>query len=151
VFVRSRGGVAVARQDVRVVINPKGSNRLGPQVTIDLPVPQAEVAQPFSVAGWAIDGTAAAGTGIDTLHVWAYPVIACGGVPCHGTPVFLGAAAIGGRRPDVAAMFGERFRDSGFGLTVAALPPGIYDLAVFAWSNAVTGFLPARVVRVTIR
>jgi hypothetical protein len=150
-FVRSRAGRAAARQEVRIVINPRGSNRLGPQLTIDIPAANAQVAQPFVVAGWAIDGNAATGTGVDTLHVWAYPLTMCGGAPCHGTPVFLGVAANGGRRPDVAALFGERFRESGFGLTVAALPPGTYDVAVFAWSTATIGFLPAKVVRVTIR
>ncbi len=33
VFVRWAGGRAVARQDVRVVLNPKGSNRVGPQTS----------------------------------------------------------------------------------------------------------------------
>jgi len=150
-FLRWRDGRAVSRQDVRVVLNPKASNRVGPQVTIDIPAAQADVTQPFMVAGWAIDGNASLGIGIDALHVWAYPVISCGGTPCHGTPVFAGATTAGGRRPDVAGIFGERFRDSGFGLVVDSLLPGTYDVAVFAWSTATGGFLPAKVVRVTVR
>ena len=101
-FLRWRDGRAVSRQDVRVVLNPKASNRVGPQVTIDIPPALADVTQPFMVAGWALDGNASLGTGVDGLHVWAYPVISCGGTPCHGAPLFVGTAATGGRRPDVA-------------------------------------------------
>ena len=75
VFVRWAGGRALARQEVRVVLNPKGSGRVGPQVMIDLPSPAAaaSIAQPFVVAGWAADLDAASGPGVDALHVWAYP------------------------------------------------------------------------------
>ena len=48
-------------------------------------------------------------------------------------------------------MHGDQFRESGFGLNVQGLPPGSYDLAVFAWSNVSGGFVPAKVVRVTVR
>jgi hypothetical protein len=166
VFVGADGGQPLTRRDVRIVINPKGSNRVGPQIVIDTPSVrlqpdttadtggvrlQPDFEQPFTVAGWAIDPDAGIGTGVETLHVWAYPVTCNGpGATCHGTPVFLGAAAYGGRRPDVAAIFGDRFRNSGYGLTVDSLPPGTYDLAVFAWSTATGGFVPARVVRVTV-
>jgi hypothetical protein len=145
VFVRRAGGRAASRQEVRIVINPKGSNRLGPQVIIDLPTANvaAGSAQPLVLAGWAIDTDADAGTGVDTIHVWAYPA---GG----GAPIFVGAAGYGGRRPDVAAIFGDRFRDSGYGILVYGLPPGSYDLAVFASSTVSGGFVPARVVRVTV-
>jgi hypothetical protein len=111
---------------------------------IDLPAAQATVVQPFIVAGWAVDANDQAGTGIDTLHVWAYPV---GG----GNPIFVGVAAYGGARPDVAALVGARFRASGYGVTVDGLPPNTYDLAVFAWSTVENRFLPARVVRVAVR
>ena len=51
----------------------------------------------------------------------------------------------------MAAVHGNQFRDSGYGLIVRGLPPGSYDLAVFAWSAARADFLPAAVVRVTVR
>ena len=89
-------------------------------------------------------------TGVDTLHVWAYPASACVSDICRD-PIFLGATAYGGKRPDVAAIFGDRFRDSGYGITVDSLPAGTYDLAVFAWSTATGGFVPAKVVRVTVK
>ena len=48
-------------------------------------------------------------------------------------------------------MHGDRFRDVGFGLNVDTLAPGTYDIAVFVFSTARGGFLPAKTVRVTVR
>jgi hypothetical protein len=144
VFVRSAGSRTIGRREVRFILQPKGSGHVGAQVVIDTPRPQQDLAQPFAIGGWAVDLDAAAGTGIDALHVWAYPLTG-------GAPVFLGAATYGGGRPDVAAIHGEGFRDSGYGLVVQGLTPGNYDLAVFAWSYVSGGFVPARVVRVTAR
>ncbi|MEO7271910.1 MAG: hypothetical protein ABIX28_25285, partial [Vicinamibacterales bacterium] len=143
-FLRSAGERMVARREVRVILQSKGSGRVGAQVVIDAPRSQQDVDQPFAMGGWAADLDAQAGTGIDTLHVWAYPL---GG----GPPVFLGAATYGGPRPDVAAVHGDQFHETGWGLTVQGLEPGNYDLAVFAWSSATAGFLPAVTARVAIR
>ena len=144
VFVRSTAGKPLARHEVRVVLHPKGSRARGPQVAIDTPKFQQDVAQPFALAGWAADLDAPAGTGMTTLHAWAYPL-------AGGPPVFLGAAAYGSARPDVAGVHGEQFEESGFSLTVQGLTPGNYDLAVFPWSIGAADFLPARMVRVTVR
>jgi hypothetical protein len=150
VFVRWSGGHAVARQGVRVVLNAKGSGRVGPQVVIDVPLPPQggshEIATMDSivVAGWAADLDSGIDTGVDTVHVWAYPT--------NGDdPIFVGAADYGGARPDVAAIYGERFKKTGYGITVQGLAPGTYDLAVFAYSTVRGGFVPAKVVRVTKR
>ena len=67
------------------------------------------------------------------------------------SPFALGAASYGISRQDVAAYFGDRYRDSGFSLNVDALPAGTYDIAVFAWSSASQGFAPAKVVRIVVR
>ena len=48
-------------------------------------------------------------------------------------------------------LFGDRFQASGYGITIASLPPGTYDLAVFPWSTVLGRFTPAQVVRVTVR
>jgi hypothetical protein len=144
VFVRWAGGRADARRDIRIVLHPKGSNRVGPQVVIDTPAPNANVARSLVIAGWALDVDHQSGTGIDAVRVWAYPARG-------GDPVFVGAASYGGARPDVAAVYGERFTKSGYGIVVDSLPRGTYDLAVFAWSTVKNGFIPARVVRVTVR
>jgi hypothetical protein len=143
-FVRSVDGRAVDRRDVRVVLHAKGSGLVGPQVVIDSPRWQMDVAQPFVLGGWAADLGAMGDTGVSAIHVWAYPL-------SGGAPVFVGAATYGGARPDVAAVHGDQFRDSGYGLFIQDLTPGNYDLAVFAWSTEVGDFLPARVVRITAR
>ncbi len=65
--------------------------------------------------------------------------------------MFLGEAAYGGARPDVASVYGDQFRDAGFGLTVQGLLPGNYDIAVFPWSSVTGRFMPATVVRLTVR
>jgi hypothetical protein len=144
VFLRESSSHATVRRDVRVVLNAKRSGLVGPQVVIDIPGTRQVVGRPFVVAGWAADLDADVSTGVDTLHVWAYPV-------SGDAPQFLGAAAYGGTRPDVAAIYGNQFRDSGYGLEVSDLPAGTYDLAVFAWSNVTGGFVPASTVRVTVK
>ncbi len=144
VFVQWAGDAPVSRQEVRIVLAPKTSGLVGPQVVIDAPRSQQDLAQPFMIGGWAADLSAATGTGISSLHVWAYPLQG-------GPPVFVGPATYGGARPDVAAVHGDEFRDSGFGIIVAGLAHGNYDFAVFPWSIEAGDFLPASVVRVTVR
>jgi hypothetical protein len=113
-------------------------------VFIDAPPGGAAVNRPFVVAGWAADPAARSGTGVDAIHMWAYPA-------AGGPPLFLGAAAYGGFRPDVGAFLGSQFAPSGYGLTVSALAPGTWDIAVFAHSSVTGAFQPARVVRVVVR
>jgi len=60
-------------------------------------------------------------------------------------------AVYGGPRPDVAGIYGERFRNSGYGIGVDGLEPGTYELAVFAYSTIKGRFVPAKTVRVTVR
>ncbi len=142
VFVRWAGDRAVARHDVRFILAPKGSGYTGVQAVIDTPRNDASVEQPFMLGGWAVDLDAGYGTGIETLHAWAYPL-------AGGPPVFLGAMERG-PRPDVAAIHGDRFRNAGFGVIVQSLPSGSYDLAVFPWSNVIGGFTPPKTVRIVI-
>ena len=87
VFVRTDVTSAAMRREVRVILQPKGSGLVGPQVVIDAPRSQQDVAQPFVLGGWAADLNATTGTGIATVHAWAYPLTG-------GPPVFLGAAAL---------------------------------------------------------
>lgn len=109
---------------------------------LDLPrVPAAT--QPFAVAGWAIDLGASSGTGVSTVHVWAYPNPGSG-----ESPVFLGVAAPASR-PDVGAAFGAQFTMSGYGLVVRGLRPGLYRIAAFALST-VNGTFNAEVVTLTV-
>jgi Tol biopolymer transport system component len=143
VFVRSANGHAVSRREVRIVLHPKGRGSVGPQVVIDAPRANAAVNQPFLIGGWAVDLDAAEGTGVTTLHAWAFPA-------AGGAPIFLGATAYGGSRPDVAAVHGGRFKDSGFNLIVQGLSAGDYELALFAWSTETMGFVAPRLVPVSV-
>ena len=70
-------------------------------LAIDIPAANSIVLHTFYLAGWAIDYAAAGGTGVSTIHVWAYPV---GG----GAPQFVGVAQYGDQRPDVAAAYGPQ-------------------------------------------
>jgi hypothetical protein len=114
-----------------------------PAMYIDLPGVGQTVPQNFPVAGWAVDLASASGHGVDAVHVYAYPV---GG----GSPIFVGPATVGYLRPDVAAHFGAaRFAPAGFGM-VATLPPGDYDLAVFAQSYIVGAFNNVATIRIRV-
>jgi Tol biopolymer transport system component len=143
VFVRSVAGQPVSRRDVRIVLHPKARGSVGPQVVIDAPRAPTAMQQPFSIGGWAVDLGATEGTGVTTLHAWAFPT-------SGGAPIFLGATAYGGVRPDVAALHGDRFKASGFALIVQGLPAGDYDLALFAWSTETMGFVAPTFVRVRL-
>lgn len=128
---------------VRVIVLPQGMLSR-PQVIIDTPTEDSENSGSFIVAGWALDPKATTGTGIDVLHVWAYPA-------AGGSPVFLGATQPDGERPDVEAIYGERASRSGYGLITNPLPPGTYLLAVFGWSIELQDFLPASSRWITVR
>ena len=97
---------------------------------------------PFVVSGWALDRQGE-GTGVDAIHIWAYP-------SAGGAPVFLGSPA-GASRPDVATAFGDaRFAPSGYSLTVNTLPPGTYTVVVYARSTATGAFSVVRSVQVIV-
>lgn len=112
------------------------------RLTIDGPV-SGTVTPPFLISGWAIDLASASGTGVDAVHIWAFPTTGAAGQ-------FIGTAPFS-VRPDVGAIFGSRFTNSGYSLTVDTLAPGTYDLIVFARSTVTNSFNAARVVRVTVQ
>jgi hypothetical protein len=141
-FVRSVDNRPTSQVEVRIVLAPKATGRVGPQVVVDVPRPQSIVGQPFMIGGWAVDPDSPSGTGISDVNAWAYPVTG-------GAPIFLGSAAHG-PRPDIAAVHGEQFLNAGFGLFVQGLAAGSYDIAVFARSTESSDPVPAKIVRVTI-
>jgi hypothetical protein len=106
-----------------------------PAGALDTPQNGSSLREPFVVAGWAIDRAASAGMGVDEVDVWAYPNPGSG-----AAPVFLGAATLGGSRPDVGSLFGSRFTSSGYGLQVNALGSGSYRLDVSAHSSVTGAF-----------
>jgi hypothetical protein len=63
----------------------------------------------------------------------------------------LGEATYGIARPDIGSLFGARFANSGYSLTVdtSALPPNQYYLVVFSRSTVTGAFSFARFVTVT--
>jgi hypothetical protein len=116
-----------------------------PRMAIDTPRPNQSVLRTFTIAGWAVDLGAQTTTGVDTVHIYAYPA----GKP---TPISLGAATYGLARPDVAGAFGaSRFGASGYSLTTSALLPGTYTIVVFAHSTVAGTFNNAQTVTITVR
>ena len=90
---------------------------------------------PLTLAGWTLNSGAPAGTGVDTLHIYA--------APASGPAIFLGVATCGVSRPDVGAVYGSQFTNSGFSLSAGdSLAAGSYTIAVYA-HNALTGAFDA--------
>jgi hypothetical protein len=124
---------------VHVTITPPASR---PALSIDTPRAGAAT-QPLWFGGWAVDLGAPAGTGVDAVHVWAYPI---GGGPA----VFAGAAAPNLPRPDVGTVFGSQFTNSGYGFHASILAPGAYTLVAYARSTVAGAFNAWQSVQVTI-
>jgi hypothetical protein len=123
------GAQFVEERNVAQALRPAESVRLaivvGPAMRMAIEAPLSrDVVQPFVVSGWALDLAARDGSGVDTIHVWAFPV---GG----GLPVFLGVAEQGGKREDVAKTYGQAFGGSAFSVVVEGLTPGLYDIVVY--------------------
>jgi len=118
----------------------------GPLLAVGVPSPGAQVTGRFLIGGWTIDRAAASGTGMNAVHVWAYPNPGSG-----APPIFLGAAQMGVARPDVAALFGSQFLNAGFNLVAGPVSPGTYDVVVFARAAATMTFDTYSVVRVIVQ
>jgi hypothetical protein len=115
----------------------------GAQLVVDAPRNGSSVTRRFDLVGWALDGAALVGTGVDAVHVWAYPI-------SGGPPMFAGAAMIGDPRPDLAALFGAQFANVGYHLSVSSLPPDTYTLVVYAHSSVTGTFNVEQQLRVTV-
>jgi hypothetical protein len=114
----------------------------GPAMAIDIPNgTNTPVTAGASIVGWAIDPAAPSGTGVDAVHVWAFP-------SAGGAPIFVGSASLGIPRPDVGAIFGSQFTNSGYFQTLGGLPPGGYTLGVYAHSTVTNSFSQARFVTI---
>lgn len=116
-----------------------------PKFYLDSPAPNSLVQPNFAVAGWSVDlgSEAGAGTGVATVHVWAYPL-------SGAAPIFVGAANMGVGRPDIAAHFGRGdFANAGFGLS-ATLPAGSYNLVAFSFSAVAGKFNATALARITV-
>jgi len=113
-----------------------------PQIQIDSLNNGDTVRSPFRVSGWAIDIGAKSGIGVDTVHIWAYPLQG-------GLPTFVGVAWVGGARPDIGALFGSQFTNAGFDLT-GTLPAGMYQIVAYRHETATGQFDQTAVRTITI-
>jgi len=115
--------------------------------SVDTPKSASAVLRPFAMAGWAADTGATSGTGVDMVHLWAFPTRG-------GPQIFLGAASYGASRPDVGANLGSsRFNNTGWNLSVSSSnlkTPGPYDIYVYARSTVTGSFSVIGIVRVTV-
>jgi len=114
------------------------------ELHIDEPLDQSVVDAGAAIRGWAVDTGGATGTGIDAVHVWAFPV------DRTTTPFLIGPATYHLSRPDVGARLGERYTLSGFELMLdARLPAGTYDIVAFAYREGNAAARAARLIRIT--
>ena len=115
-----------------------------PRMQIDIPAQNQTISQNVTVAGWALDLAATTTSGVDAIHVYAYP-------SNGAAPIWLGAATLGIARPDVGNAFGApRYNAAGFHLNTT-LGPGSYTLVVFAHSSVTGTFNNAQAVPITVR
>jgi hypothetical protein len=113
-------------------------------VFIDHPAAGSSVLPDVAIDGWALDDRSLTGTGIDTIHMWAFPM------DQPTTPVFLGVAQYGLARPDVGAAFGSRFSPSGYRLTASLPRFGRYLIGVYGRSTTTGTFEAVRTVTVDV-
>src|SRR6185369_3037631 len=84
---------AIRYNSTRASVLPFDGAFLRSNMSLDLPLDGSTVGQTFSVGGWALNLGEPSGTGVDAIHVYAYPV-------SGGAPVFLGVANYGAARND---------------------------------------------------
>ncbi|MEX1129173.1 MAG: hypothetical protein WEB50_11450 [Vicinamibacterales bacterium] len=114
-----------------------------PRMWVDTPAQNDNLSQNVTVAGWALDLGSGTGTGVSTVHVWAYP-------GNDGAAMLVGVASYGSSRPDVGAAFGSsQFNNSGFRVQ-GTLPPGGYTIVAFAYSSVVKAFNNVFVIPVRV-
>src|SRR5205085_1481841 len=64
------------------------------KIWLDTPSPNQTTSQNLTIGGWAVDLGASTGTGVDAVHVYAYPT--------SGPAILVGVATYGTSRPDIA-------------------------------------------------
>ncbi len=124
-------------------------------MSMDEPSAEATIAAAtFTIGGWSInrtvEGTTMAGSGVDAVHIYAFP-----NPGSSEAPIFLGVATLGASRPDVGGFYGSRYDLSGYNLTVnrgaLGLGPGVYSIGVVSHSAVSGAFNNTAVVRVTLQ
>jgi hypothetical protein len=115
-----------------------------PILAVDTPAPSATVTSAFEVGGWAVDQGAASGTGVDAVSFYIFPND--GAAP----PVFIGVGKYGAARPDVGAILGSRFTNSGFHFTITGMGPGNFVLGAYAHSTVTNSYTIVKLVHITV-
>jgi hypothetical protein len=141
--VRAYGSTGTSAYSAQVSTTIAAS---APRLTLDNPGTGSRHPSDFLISGWGVDTASTTGTGIDAVHVYAYPNPGSG-----AAPRFLGAASYGGSRPDVAAFLGaSRYTNSGYSLPVVGLPAGVWQLTAYARSTVTNGFTVAKSAQITV-
>jgi subtilisin family serine protease len=123
---------------------------IGPQPLMELEVPSssAKIGRPFEFSGWAFDRAAPQGTGVDKVHIWAFPDD--GGPIDWDAGTFMGSATYGATRTDISGLYGAQFESSGFSLTsYKRLPAGDYIFTAYAHSTLTGTFNNSQSVSAT--
>jgi hypothetical protein len=103
-------------------------------LSIDTPA-EGQVTLPFQVAGWSIDRAGLFGSGMDVIHVYAFPNPGSG-----AAPLFLGSSPTNIARPDIAARYGAQFENAGWAVTVESLAAGPYVIVAYGHSIVTNTF-----------
>jgi photosystem II stability/assembly factor-like uncharacterized protein len=145
--VALRNDEPIEQWTVPIIVSPQADTV---ELQIDRPAPSRVEGPVLServvrVEGWAVDPRAVDDSGIGAVHVWSRSLVP------GSLPRFLGAAALGVVRTDVANHFGRQFDRSGYHLTTPPLEPGRHELVVYAWSTRTGQWERARTVMVTVR
>ena len=132
----------VSRTGSNFVVSVTGTSTS--DITLDSPSNGSVVGRPFTTQGWALNKAASSGTGVDTVHVYAFPT--------DGSAAsFLGVATYGTSRPDIGALFGAQFTNCGFTLTAGgSLSPGSYTVIAYAHNALTNSFDATRSASITI-
>lgn len=121
-----------------------------PMMHLDLPTAglQTTVGATITLAGWTLDAAAASGTGINTVHVWAFK-----DPDTNPVATFIGTATLGGVRPDVQAAFGlgSQFAATGFSRDLSLPSAGQWAIIAFGHSTVTNSFIVGGVKRVVVR
>ncbi|HVJ26488.1 MAG TPA: hypothetical protein VM493_03065, partial [Vicinamibacterales bacterium] len=142
VFPHSTVAAAFTAASVsRITVTPPTSL---PRMWVDTPVQNETTSTRIRVTGWALDLGSAVNSGVNAVHVWAYPTNGA-------APILVGTGDYGFSRPDVGNAFGSsRFTNSGFDVH-GNLPPGDYTVVAFAHSSVMGAFNNAALVSIRVR
>ena len=98
------------------------------RLIVELPADNITLPQDTTtIQGWALHQTTSSNTGVTDVHIWL-------DAPSPPNGQFLGGARYGIERPDIASLYGEKYRYSGFELTwdTHTVTPGVHTLYIAA-------------------